>query len=96
MQTLVESLQNVRAHRGRTRLDLLPLEIWQAARQKLEASPANKPHTFLRQLTPWLLNPIGILYYLPMFVFHVCCAYPPTYFLIPSPFQVLIVLAPKG
>lgn len=94
-QTSEESLQNVRAHRGRTRSDLLPLETWQAARQKFEASPANKLHTFLRQLTPWLLNPIHILYYFPMFVLRVGSAYPPSYFLIPSLSQVLIVLAPK-
>lgn len=40
MQTLVESLQNIRARRGRKRSDSLPLETWQAARQNFEASPA--------------------------------------------------------
>lgn len=65
-QTLVESLQNIRAQRGRKRSDSLPLETWQAARQNFEASPANKLHASLRQLTPWLPNPIPILC-LPLF-----------------------------
>lgn len=56
-QTLVESLQNVRAQRGRKCSDSLPLETWQAARQNFGTSPANKLHASFRQLTPWLLNP---------------------------------------
>lgn len=57
MQTLVESLQNVRAQRGRKCSDSFPLETWQAARQNFGTSPANKLHAAFRQLTPWLLNP---------------------------------------
>lgn len=85
-----------RAYRGRKHSDCLPLETWQAARQNFEVSPENKLHASLRQLTPWLLNPIHILCYFPIIVLHVWSAYPPAYFIIPNPSQVLIVLAPKG
>lgn len=85
-----------RAYRDRKHSDSLPLETWQAARQNFEAGPANKLHASLRQLTPWLLNPIHILCYLLAIVLHVWSAYPPDYFIIPSPSQVLIVLDPKG
>lgn len=85
-----------RAYRGRKHSDSLPLETWQAAKQNFEASPANKLHVSLRQLTPWLLNPIHTPCYFLILVLHIWSAYPPAYFILPSPSQVLIVLAPKG
>ncbi|ELK37045.1 Inositol polyphosphate 5-phosphatase OCRL-1 [Myotis davidii] len=42
------------------------------------------------QLTPWLLNPIHILCYFFAIVLHVWSAYPPAYFIIPSPSQLNI------